>query len=79
MSNWLTGELFRYMNESATTIEQIKITPAMLAELIDLVEAGTININTGKRVLGDMFKSGESAKVDCGGEGPRTDQRCRRN
>ncbi len=63
VSNWLTGELFRYMNESATSIEQIKITPVMLAELIDLVEAGTININTGKRVLGEMFKSGESAKA----------------
>jgi len=63
ISNWLTGELFRYMNESLTPIEEIKITPAMLVELIDLVEAGTINLNTGKRVLADMFKSGESAKM----------------
>ncbi len=63
VSNWLTGELFRYMNESLTSIEQIKITPAMLGELIDLVESGAININTGKRVLGEMFKSGESAKA----------------
>ena len=61
--NWLTGELFRYMNESLTPIEQVKITPAQLAELIDLVEAGTINLNTGKRVLGEMFKTGESAKA----------------
>ena len=60
--NWLTGELFRYLNESQTPIEQVKISPAQLAELIGLVEAGTINLNTGKRVLGEMFKSGESAK-----------------
>jgi aspartyl-tRNA(Asn)/glutamyl-tRNA(Gln) amidotransferase subunit B len=59
--NWLTGELFRYMNEAVVSIEQVKVTPKMLVELIDLVEAGTINLNTGKRVLGDMFKSGESA------------------
>jgi len=63
ISNWLTGELFRYMNETLTPIEEVKITPAMLVELIDLVEAGTINLNTGKRVLADMFKSGESAKM----------------
>lgn len=63
ISNWLTGELFRYMNEMLTPIEEVKITPAMLVELIDLVEAGTINLNTGKRVLADMFKSGESAKM----------------
>jgi aspartyl-tRNA(Asn)/glutamyl-tRNA(Gln) amidotransferase subunit B len=61
--NWLTGELFRYLNESQISIEQVKITPAQLAELIGLVEAGTINLNTGKRVLGEMFKSGQSAKA----------------
>jgi aspartyl-tRNA(Asn)/glutamyl-tRNA(Gln) amidotransferase subunit B len=61
--NWLTGELFRYLNESQLSIEQVKITPAQLAELIALVDAGTINLNTGKRVLGEMFKSGQSAKA----------------
>jgi aspartyl-tRNA(Asn)/glutamyl-tRNA(Gln) amidotransferase subunit B len=60
--NWLTGELFRYMNEAAISIGEVKVAPKMLVELIDLVEAGTINLNTGKRVLGEMFKSGESAK-----------------
>jgi aspartyl-tRNA(Asn)/glutamyl-tRNA(Gln) amidotransferase subunit B len=60
--NWLTGELFRYMNESLTPIEQVKITPQNLAELIGMVEAGTINLNTGKQVLGEMFKTGASAK-----------------
>jgi aspartyl-tRNA(Asn)/glutamyl-tRNA(Gln) amidotransferase subunit B len=60
--NWLTGELFRYMNEALTPIEQVKITPQSLAELIAMAEAGTINLNTGKRVLGEMFKTGASAK-----------------
>jgi aspartyl-tRNA(Asn)/glutamyl-tRNA(Gln) amidotransferase subunit B len=60
--NWLTGELFRYMNEAPLPIEQVKITPQSLAELIGLVEAGTINLNTGKRVLAEMFKTGVSAK-----------------
>jgi aspartyl-tRNA(Asn)/glutamyl-tRNA(Gln) amidotransferase subunit B len=60
--NWLTGELFRYMNEALLPIEQVKITPQSLAELIAMVEAGTINLNTGKRVLGEMFKTGASAK-----------------
>ena len=60
--NWLTGELFRYMNESLLPIDQVKITPQGLAELIGMVEAGTINLNTGKRVLAEMFKTGASAK-----------------
>jgi aspartyl-tRNA(Asn)/glutamyl-tRNA(Gln) amidotransferase subunit B len=61
--NWLTGELFRYLNESQISIEQVKVAPAQLAELIGLVDAGTINLNTGKRVFAEMFKSGESAKA----------------
>ncbi len=61
--NWLTGELFRYLNESQLSIEQVKVTPAQLAELITLVEAGTINLNTGKRVFAEMLNSGESAKA----------------
>ena len=73
--NWLTGELFRYLNEAQLPIEQIKITPSGLAELIGLVEAGTINLNTGKRVLGEMFKTGKSAKsiVDAQGLGQISD------
>ncbi len=67
--NWLTGELFRYLNESQTPIEQVKITPAQLAELIGLVEAGTINLNTGKRVLAEMFKSGEPAQAIVAAQG----------
>jgi aspartyl-tRNA(Asn)/glutamyl-tRNA(Gln) amidotransferase subunit B len=63
VSNWLTGELFRYLNEAQISIEQVKVMPEQLAELIGLVEAGTINLNTGKRVLGEMFKSGQSAKA----------------
>jgi aspartyl-tRNA(Asn)/glutamyl-tRNA(Gln) amidotransferase subunit B len=60
--NWLTGELFRYMNEALVPIEQVKLTPQSLAELIGIVEVGTINLNTGKRVLAEMLKTGESAK-----------------
>ena len=61
--NWLTGELFRHMNESGTSIEEVKVTPRALVELIALVDAGTINLNTGKRVLADMFETGEPAKT----------------
>ncbi len=63
VANWLTGEVFRYLNEAAMSIEQIKVTPPALAELIDLVETGAINLNTGKRVLSEMLKSGESARA----------------
>ena len=61
VSNWITGELFRLIKETETNIEEIRITPAALAELLTLVEKGTINQNTAKAVLGEMFKSGRAA------------------
>jgi aspartyl-tRNA(Asn)/glutamyl-tRNA(Gln) amidotransferase subunit B len=61
VSNWVTGELFRLLKEAETGIEESRITPAALAELLTLVEKGTINQNTAKAVLGEMFKSGRVA------------------
>jgi len=63
IANWITGEIFRLMKETDTEIEQVRVTPAHLVALIRLVEAGTININTGKEVLSEMFMSGRSAEA----------------
>ncbi len=61
VSNWITGELFRLLKETETSIEEVRITPAALAELLTLVEKDTINQNTAKAVLGEMFQSGRAA------------------
>ena len=63
LSNWMTGELFSLMNQSEVGINEIKVTPEALAELVTLVAEGEINKNTGKEVLGDVFKSGKSPKA----------------
>jgi len=61
VSNWITGELFRLLKETETDIEEVRITPAALAELLTLVEKGAVNQNTAKTVLGEMFQSGRAA------------------
>lgn len=60
IANWLINDLFRLMNEHGQTIEQVKITPAALVELIALVNRQTINNNTAKEVLNEMFVGGRS-------------------
>jgi aspartyl-tRNA(Asn)/glutamyl-tRNA(Gln) amidotransferase subunit B len=57
------NNLFSLMNEHKQTIEQVKITPAGLVELLKLVEQKTINNNTAKEVLAQMFTSGQTAKA----------------
>jgi aspartyl-tRNA(Asn)/glutamyl-tRNA(Gln) amidotransferase subunit B len=61
-ANWVTGELFRLMNETGEEIESAPVSAQALAELIRLVEDNTITQNTGKEVLEKMFATGHGAR-----------------
>jgi aspartyl-tRNA(Asn)/glutamyl-tRNA(Gln) amidotransferase subunit B len=62
VANWVTGELFRLMKETEQGIGAISVSPQALAALIGLIEDGTINANTGKQVLEEMFATGRSGQ-----------------
>lgn len=65
VSNWIQGEVFRLMKANGipnSEIGSIKVSPAQLAGLIALVDAGTININTAKTVFEEMFATGDDAQ-----------------
>ena len=68
-ANWVTGELFRLMSAAGAGIEDVKITPAQLAGLIQLVDSKTININTARQVFEEMFASGQDARAIVEGKG----------
>jgi aspartyl-tRNA(Asn)/glutamyl-tRNA(Gln) amidotransferase subunit B len=56
--NWITGELFGLLNQSNMSIDQILITPRDFADLLVLIFDGSVNQNTAKSVLNEMFTSG---------------------
>jgi aspartyl-tRNA(Asn)/glutamyl-tRNA(Gln) amidotransferase subunit B len=60
-SNWIMGELARKMNATGHAIEAVPVTPARLAELIALLDAGKINGPTAKDVFEKMYDSGRAA------------------
>jgi aspartyl-tRNA(Asn)/glutamyl-tRNA(Gln) amidotransferase subunit B len=62
VANWISGELFRLLKESGQEIDTAQVSPQALAGLIGLVQDGTVNANTGKKVLAEMFASGRSAR-----------------
>jgi aspartyl-tRNA(Asn)/glutamyl-tRNA(Gln) amidotransferase subunit B len=62
ISNWVSGELFRLLGETGTTISEVKIQPAHLVALIELVNAKTINQTAAKQTFGLMFETGRSPK-----------------
>jgi aspartyl-tRNA(Asn)/glutamyl-tRNA(Gln) amidotransferase subunit B len=59
--NWVTGELFGLLNLAGVSVQDASVSPDAMRELIQLVEGGEINQNTGKTVLAEMFSSGERA------------------
>lgn len=61
LANWVINELFSLMRKHGQEIAEIKVTPAGLVELSRLVEEQTINNNTAKEVLAEMFTTGKSA------------------
>jgi len=62
VSNWLTGEFFGLLNQAGVSIEQARVSPDRLAELLLLLAKGDINQITAKMVLQEMFDSGSSAQ-----------------
>jgi aspartyl-tRNA(Asn)/glutamyl-tRNA(Gln) amidotransferase subunit B len=58
VSNWLMNDVLRMINESGIPAGELKLTPVFLAEIIKLVDAGTINTNTGKSLLDKVQNSG---------------------
>jgi aspartyl-tRNA(Asn)/glutamyl-tRNA(Gln) amidotransferase subunit B len=61
LANWITGEFFRLLKESGTSIEQVRVPAGQLAALVQMVEDGKINASSGKEVLAEMFQSGKEA------------------
>ena len=61
VANWISGELFRLLRAQEIEIEELQISPESFAELLALVQDGTITANSAKGVLAEMFASGRSA------------------
>jgi aspartyl-tRNA(Asn)/glutamyl-tRNA(Gln) amidotransferase subunit B len=63
INNWITGEFLRYVNDLGLDLEHLSILPEHLAELVDLVTAKSINDNSAKVVLKEMFETGQAPKA----------------
>lgn len=61
--NFIMGEIAAYLKEDHIEITDTKLTPENLAELIALIEKGTISNNIGKQIIIEMLKDGTKASV----------------
>lgn len=63
ISNWLTGDVMKYMNRESLTITDSKLTSKMLTDLIKMIKDGKINGKQGKEVLEKMMDTGKDANT----------------
>ncbi|MGG6263527.1 Asp-tRNA(Asn)/Glu-tRNA(Gln) amidotransferase subunit GatB [Leptolyngbya sp. AN03gr2] len=61
-ANWIMGDISAYLNNERLSITQLALKPETLAELIGLIEDGTISNKIGKDVLPELLQTGGSAK-----------------
>ena len=58
VSNWLQGEVAQFLNAEGKTLEEIKLTPENLVEMIAIIEDGTISSKIAKKVFVHLAKNG---------------------
>jgi aspartyl-tRNA(Asn)/glutamyl-tRNA(Gln) amidotransferase subunit B len=58
VSNFIMGEMMRLLAETNSEIGVCQITPAALAEVVNLIDAGTISHGAGKQVVEILFNEG---------------------
>ena len=61
-ANWVRNEVLRVLNDRKIDIEDYRVTPSMLAQLIRMLDSGAIGGKAAKEVFDDMSESGEPAE-----------------
>ena len=59
VSNWVMGDVLRFLNEDKRDIRQCPITAQSLADMIQLIEEGAISGKMAKDVIDEMYKTGK--------------------
>ncbi|MDI3317510.1 MAG: Asp-tRNA(Asn)/Glu-tRNA(Gln) amidotransferase subunit GatB [Bacillota bacterium] len=61
-ANWLLGEVSARLNETGEPLASLRLTPQGLAELIGLVEEGTVTATLAKQVFARMLETGDDPR-----------------
>ena len=60
--NWILVELARLQNQAGVGIEELKISSRDFADLLKMIDDGTLSASMAKTVFEDMFESGRAPK-----------------
>ena len=61
--NWMLGDVARLLNASDLELEESRLTPAHLSEMLDLLDSGTLSTTMAKTVLEETFATGKTPQA----------------
>jgi aspartyl-tRNA(Asn)/glutamyl-tRNA(Gln) amidotransferase subunit B len=61
--NWVMGDVLRFLNEEKRDIRECPVPPRALAEMIQLIEDGTISGKMAKDIIVEMYRTGRPPKM----------------
>ncbi|MFZ2399024.1 MAG: Asp-tRNA(Asn)/Glu-tRNA(Gln) amidotransferase subunit GatB, partial [Smithella sp.] len=62
-SNWIMGDVMKFLNEDKLDIRQCPIKAQSLADMIRLIDEGAISGKMAKEIVEDMYKTGKSPQM----------------
>ncbi len=63
VANWVTGDVAAHVNSNRLSYENLPLKPQQLAEMVQLIENGTISGKIAKEILPELLAQGGSAKA----------------
>ncbi|MEM9488968.1 MAG: Asp-tRNA(Asn)/Glu-tRNA(Gln) amidotransferase subunit GatB [Myxococcota bacterium] len=69
IANWIQSELLRQLNRDGKQVAECAVTPAHLAELVKLIDDGTISGKIAKDVFAKVYETGDSPQIIVDREG----------
>jgi aspartyl-tRNA(Asn)/glutamyl-tRNA(Gln) amidotransferase subunit B len=63
VGNWIVNDLLRELGAARISLAEAKATPAHIAALVRLVDAGTVLTNAAKEIFVEMFATGDQPEA----------------
>jgi aspartyl-tRNA(Asn)/glutamyl-tRNA(Gln) amidotransferase subunit B len=63
VANWISGDIAAHVNANRLSYTDLPLRPEQLAEMVQLIEAGTISGKIAKEILPELLEKGGSAKA----------------
>jgi aspartyl-tRNA(Asn)/glutamyl-tRNA(Gln) amidotransferase subunit B len=63
VSNWITGDIAAYVNAQRLSFLDLPFRPQQLAEMVQMIEGGTISGKIAQEILPELLEKGGSPKA----------------